>query len=148
MINTYSIIVYGEAIPKGSTRAFVINGKAVTTNANKRTKDWQTLVSMAAQEKKPDKPIDGAVDILLNFYLPRPKGHYGTGKNAGKLRESAPDFHVTKPDTDKLARAVKDGLTGVVYGDDSQVTQLIAVKWYASPMHACGVEVEAVQLTA
>lgn len=117
---TYSIIVYGEAIPKGSTRAFVINGKAVTTNANKRTKDWQTLVSMAAQEKRPDKPIAGAVDILINFYLPRPK-------SVSMKKRPLP---TVKPDLDKLIRCILDSLTGIYFKDDSQVTDIQAIKRY------------------
>ena len=120
MTNTYSFIVYGEAIPKGSTRAFVVNGKAVTTNANIRTKDWQTLISMAAQQKKPDKPIEGAVDILLNFYLPRPKCF------SYKKRP----LPIVKPDLDKLIRCVLDSLTGIYFLDDAQVCKVEALKRY------------------
>ena len=119
-MNTYSFIVYGEAIPKGSTRAFVVNGKAVTTNANKRTKDWQTLVSMAAQERKPDKPIVGAVDILLNFYLPRPKS----------VSEKKRPLPIVKPDIDKLIRCILDALTGIYFTDDAQVCEVRALKRY------------------
>ena len=119
-MNTYSLIVYGEAIPKGSTRAFVVNGKAVTTNANKKTKDWQTLISMAAQEKKPDKPIECAVDIAIIFYLPRPK-------SVSKKKRPLP---TVKPDLDKLIRCVLDALTGIYFGDDSQVTDIQAIKRY------------------
>ena len=120
MTNTYSFIVYGEAIPKGSTRAFVVNGKAITTNANKRTKDWQTLVSMAAQEKKPDKPIGGAVDILLNFYLPRPKS----------VSEKKRPLPIVKPDLDKLLRCLLDALTGIYFLDDAQVCDIKTSKRY------------------
>ena len=120
MTNTYSFIVYGEAIPKGSTRAFVVNGKAVTTNANIRTKDWQTLISMAAQQKKPDKPIEGAVDILLNFYLPRPKS----------VSEKKRPLPIVKPDLDKLIRCVLDSLTGIYFLDDAQVCKVEALKRY------------------
>ena len=119
-MNTYSFIVYGEAIPKGSTRAFVVNGKAVTTNANKKTKDWQTLVSMAAQEKKPDKPIDGAVDVSINFYLPRPKS----------VSVKKRPYPIVKPDIDKLIRCILDALTGIYFLDDAQVCEIKALKRY------------------
>jgi crossover junction endodeoxyribonuclease RusA len=113
-------VVYGEAIPKGSTRAFVVNGRAVTTNANKRTKDWQTLVSMAAQERRPDKPIEGAVDILINFYLPRPKS----------VSEKKRPLPIVRPDLDKLIRCVLDSLTGIYFKDDAQVCEIKAIKRY------------------
>ena len=37
-----------------------------------------------------------------------------------------------KPDLDKLIRAVLDGLTGVAYVDDAQVTLISASKSYGS----------------
>jgi Holliday junction resolvase RusA-like endonuclease len=72
------------------------------------------------------------VHVRMTFNLPRPAGHYGSGKNAGKVRASAPREHVTKPDLDKLARCVLDALTGVVYADDSQVVGINASKCYGA----------------
>ena len=57
--------------------------------------------------------------VTADFYLPHPK----TGK-----RRSA---HVTKPDTDKLLRGLFDALTGVVWNDDAQVTDVQVSKQYA-----------------
>ena len=115
------LTVYGEAIPKGSTRAFVVNGKAITTNANKRTKDWQTLVSLAAQEQKPERPLDGAVDIVMFFYLPRPKS----------VSPKKRPFPTVKPDLDKLQRCILDSLTGIYFIDDAQVCDIQTSKRYA-----------------
>jgi Holliday junction resolvase RusA-like endonuclease len=39
--------------------------------------------------------------------------------------------HLKAPDTSKLIRAVEDALTQVVYRDDSQVVELLALKHYA-----------------
>lgn len=39
--------------------------------------------------------------------------------------------HVKKPDLDKLVRGICDGLTGIVYNDDSQVVKIISQKRYA-----------------
>jgi crossover junction endodeoxyribonuclease RusA len=48
----------------------------------------------------------------------RVASHYGSGRNAAKLKDSAP-LHVEKsPDLDKLVRGVMDGLKGVLYSDD------------------------------
>ncbi|MEK5432628.1 RusA family crossover junction endodeoxyribonuclease [Lysinibacillus sp. FSL R7-0073] len=35
------------------------------------------------------------------------------------------------PDIDNLAKGIKDGLSKVIWRDDSQVTELIARKWYS-----------------
>lgn len=59
----------------------------------------------------------------LTFYLPRPKAHYGSGKNANVLKGSAPTRPTGKPDRDNLDKAVCDAITAAgVWVDDSQVT--------------------------
>lgn len=72
--------------------------------------------------------LSGPVAVDVRFFLPRPKSHFGTGRNATKLKDCAPDFHVKKPDVDKLVRAVLDSLSGVVYSDDCQVVDLTTSK--------------------
>ena len=68
------------------------------------------------------------------FWLPRPKGHFGTGKNAGKLKKSAPLYCSTKPDLDKLLRAVCDALwqSGVL-SSDALITKITSEKRYGDP---------------
>lgn len=131
--------VVGIAIPKGSTRAFVIKGKngaaprAITTAANKKTHGWQqTIANCAALELTRAKHADcrffQSEPIALNvvFYLPRPKALL-------TRRLASQDVpHTKKPDLDKLARACKDALTGVVWTDDAQVVDLVARKRYCA----------------
>jgi Holliday junction resolvase RusA-like endonuclease len=66
----------------------------------------------------------------VDFFLPRPA--------TVKLSKRA--LPIVPPDVDKLARALLDGLgqglngkvgDGVIYGDDSQVVELLARKFYA-----------------
>jgi crossover junction endodeoxyribonuclease RusA len=76
--------------------------------------------------------LEGPVRVVADFYLPRPKGHYGTGRNAGRVRDSAPGYPEHRPDLDKLARALLDGLgMGGAWADDCQVTHLHVSKLYA-----------------
>lgn len=135
-----------DGIPqtKGSAKAFVIfahvleavdrfrkTGKriaprAIITNDNDNAKHWQTTVMDRALEARRGGPLvvgelmAGAVVVDLLFYLPRPQ----------KIRSSIVS-HTTRPDVDKLARCVLDGLTGVVYGDDGQVVAIRLAKQYA-----------------
>jgi Holliday junction resolvase RusA-like endonuclease len=48
-----------------------------------------------------------------------------------------------KPDADNVVKSLKDGMNGVVYGDDGQVIDLWVSKRYS---RAPGVRVEAVEL--
>jgi Holliday junction resolvase RusA-like endonuclease len=59
--------------------------------------------------------------LTLLFLMPRPKSHYGTGRNAGILKSSAPAFPITGKDFDNLEKFVCDAMTGIIYEDDKQI---------------------------
>jgi crossover junction endodeoxyribonuclease RusA len=118
--------VYGEPIPKGSTRAFHIPklNRTVTTDSNPNVKKWQARIAEEAQKQERTNPIFDAdkmtgYEVECWFYTQKPKS------KAKKFL-----FWTTRPDIDKLSRAVLDGLTGVSLADDSQVIDLIAHKRY------------------
>jgi Holliday junction resolvase RusA-like endonuclease len=137
--------VHGQPQPAGSKRGFY-NAKArrvIITDDATRSRPWKALVSDAAVEAMigtavlNDKgyalPIgtllEGPLMVTLVFYVPRPKGHYG----ARGLKPSAPPYPTVKPDVLKLARAVEDALTGIVYRDDSQIVCEVLEKHYGEP---------------
>ena len=76
------------------------------------------------------------VVVTIGFYFARPRGHYGTGRNASTVRAAAPARMTTMPDVDKLARCALDALTGIVFRDDAQIVDLHAVKRYGEPERA------------
>ena len=114
--------VFGDPVPQGSKRAFVVKNRAVVVDDNKATlRSWRTAVVDAARaELNGEAPDLGPVRITLMFFLRQPK------------RPKAP-VPITKPDADKLARAVLDGMTDAgVFRDDSQVTTLTVRKRYTT----------------
>jgi Holliday junction resolvase RusA-like endonuclease len=125
------ITVSGRPWPEGSLRAFVRGGKAVIVHDNPAAlEQWRGAVERAAR-KTGSSFLRRPVTIDMSLYLPRPRSHYRTGRNAHLLREEAPPFPVSRFDSDKLARAVLDSLSGVLYIDDGQVVDLSARKRYA-----------------
>lgn len=123
--------VPGIPIPQGSKVGFVVGRRAVIVDANKvDLKPWRALVKKAAAEAVAGRPgFDDAVAVLLDFYMPR-------GVSVKRKRPSA------KPDADKLARAVLDGLTdGGVFTDDGRVVSLHVEEWYADDQPGVNVEV-------
>ena len=80
--------------------------------------------------------IAGPVVVTIGFYFQRPKGHYGTGRNALAVRASAPPQMTTMPDVDKLARCALDALSGVIFRDDAQIVTLHVGKRYGEPERA------------
>lgn len=89
--------------------------------------DWRREVSLHARlAMRSSPPVEGPVRVLLEFAMAAPK-------------RGARPWPTTRPDIDKLTRAVLDALTGIAYVDDSQVIALAATKVYGDP--GCLIEV-------
>lgn len=131
-MSTMTISVTGLPAPQGSKRHV---GRGIMIESSKAVAPWREDVRAAALESANAhkwQPADTPTAVTILFYLPRPKGHYGTGRNAGVLRPSAPTFPAVMPDVDKLARATLDALTSAaVIPDDSRIVSLGAWKHYA-----------------
>jgi Holliday junction resolvase RusA-like endonuclease len=135
-----TIEVRGLPAPQGSKRHV---GRGIMVESSKAVGPWREAVRAETQRMMAAHPFVGAVKVEITFGLGRPKGHYGTGKNVGKVRDSAPWYPQGRPDLDKLARAVLDGLTaGGAWVDDAQVVCLTARKVYDSP--GCRINIEGV----
>jgi Holliday junction resolvase RusA-like endonuclease len=103
----------------------------VTDSSGQKGKSWRESVRSACSEVFQGAPMTGPLNVSMCFFMPYRKGDYGTGRNAGQLKENAPKYVVTKPDGLKLARGTEDALTGVLWVDDSQVVGLIVKKLYS-----------------
>jgi crossover junction endodeoxyribonuclease RusA len=129
------INVTGLPVPQGSKRAFInrYSGRAnIVENNAAGLHTWRNDVRAAALENGETIPAGEPVSAGIIFYLPRPKSHYGTGRNADLIKPSAPDVPAGKPDLDKLVRGVLDALTSAgTYTDDSRVVLLVTSKRYA-----------------
>lgn len=134
--------------PKGNMRGFVHNGRAVLTDSKSaELKRFASSMREAASMQMAFAGLRCAVEqpfaLTMAFYLPRPNGDFGKGKNAGKLTPSARVTPWVKPDLDKLQRAALDALTGIVYDDDSRVVRLVVEKKFAGARHDVGLWLEA-----
>jgi crossover junction endodeoxyribonuclease RusA len=129
-----TVTVAGKPAPQGSKR-HVGNGRMIDMSPN--LEPWrraiQVTVRAALGAGWPNEAAAGPVAATVIFLLPRPASHYRTGTHAGQVKVSAPLHPATRPDVDKLARAVLDGLTmsGAIK-DDAQVVSLAAVKTYGA----------------
>ncbi|NLX94538.1 MAG: RusA family crossover junction endodeoxyribonuclease [Rhodopirellula sp.] len=106
------------------------NPLVVVREHSPKTAVWRQQVAAAAREAYNGELLTCPVRLRLQFVRPRPASHFGSGRNAKRLKASAPLLPTAKPDTLKLARAVEDALTGVVWRDDSQVCQHELMKSY------------------
>lgn len=128
----FEITVHGTPGPQGSKNR---NAAGALYESSAKVKPWREAVKSAALDAlaydEVWQPIREAVLLAVVFTMPRPKGHFGSGRNAGVVKPSAPAFPVGKPDTDKLLRSTQDALkdAGVLL-DDSVVTDVSAAKRY------------------
>ena len=137
--------VPGVPRPGGSKRAFLNKhtGKANLVDASgEKGKDWRGDAKIFARQAYKGSPLEGPLTLEVTFWMPRPKGHYGSGRNSDKLKESAPMWPVTKPDSTKLIRSLEDALTGLIWIDDAQVVLQVISKEYASKTQPPGATVQ------
>lgn len=138
MIETIKFTVHGNPQTAGSKRAFAFKRRdgslgSQVTDDNPKGKAWRSQVVDAARQVFGGDLLRGPLGVSFTFFRPRPKGHFGTGRNADKLKASAPDHPTTKPDVLKLARCAEDALTGVVWADDAQIVDESLSKRYGEP---------------
>ena len=129
MDGVWTATVHGTPAPKGSKRHV---GNGVMIEMSKRVKPYlDSIVDTCRDAPRYDRGTP--LEVSLVFAFQRPKGHFGTGRNSGVLRESkVMAKHTMRPDVDKLCRSVLDGLTmGGLIWDDSQVVRLCATKTWA-----------------
>lgn len=130
--------VAGLPVPQGSKKLVNRNTAYahIIDNNDKVLTPWRALV---AHEANLATALGGGmfdkktpIRLVLTFVLPRPA-------SAPKRR-----FPITRPDLDKMVRAVKDSLTKVAYWDDSQVVELHAVKRFprGEPWYGVHISVE------
>lgn len=141
-------VVFGVPRPQGSMRLHSRGDKTVARYAD-NVYEWRGLVTAACREAVGDAEVHrGPVELAVVFDLPRPKGHFRTGKFAGELKESAPAYPAVAPDTDKLLRAIGDAITdaGNVWHDDAQVCRIVAEKRYVVNGYVPGIVVRVRQI--
>lgn len=134
--------VMGTPKPQGRPRAFNRGNHAAVYSP---VTQWRNDVKYAAAQ---EEPIEGAVKVQIHYFFHRPKSHYGTGKNAEILKDSAPWHMVKRPDLDNLNKAVLDAIQDAgLLADDSAVTQLESMKRYVSPSDKQGASITILSLT-
>lgn len=125
--------------PQGKQRHRTGKGHAYTPA---KTKAYQSIVRACFCRDNPQftrGPVKrpelhtGPVRLECVAYYPRPKSHYGTGRNAGKLKDTAPYYPLLKPDYDNIEKVIADSLNGLAYLDDKQVIDSHCLKLYQIP---------------
>jgi Holliday junction resolvase RusA-like endonuclease len=120
--------VPGEPVAKGRARSFIRNGHVAHYTPDK-TARYENLVKMAASEAMAGRlPSEAPLNMEIVAFM-------GIAASWSKKRQQAArdglERPTKKPDLDNIVKAVKDGLNGVAWKDDSQVVRLTAGKFWS-----------------
>lgn len=106
-----SALVYGPAQTQGSKKGFVhphLKRVVIVDDNDRALKSWRQEFIEAMAECRPKRPLDQSAAVLIVIYVRRPSHHYGSGKNAGILKATAPLVPPSGKDIDKVCRAIFD----------------------------------------
>ena len=117
----------GEPIGKKRPR-FARRGKITVAYNDQQTEEGKFIAQVLAQAN--GQTINGPIEMTMTATKSRPKSHYGTGRNSGKLKPSAPAYPTNKPDLDNILKFVCDCFNEILFKDDAQVVSIQAIKRY------------------
>ena len=126
------LIIFGEPVPQGRPR-FSRQGGFVKAYDPERSRNYKQLVRLWAtnQLKKIDgfKTLQNPLCVEMDFYVGIP-----TSWSKKKRTEAAQGLirPVKKPDLDNMYKAVTDALNGLVWADDSIITDVRLRKRYTA----------------
>lgn len=119
--------VYGEPVAKGRPR-FARQGKFVKTFTPEKTKSYESEVAMMAKAAMgSSKPLSCALEAFIHLTFPIPASY---NKKRSEACLSGQEKHTKKPDADNCAKAIIDGMGGIIFDNDSQIVSLHIHKTY------------------
>lgn len=134
-MTTLTVLIPGVPQQQGSKKHV---GRGIMIEANQRLAPWRAdAIAAIRAAMGPDwTPLDGPLHLKARFIFARPVSHYGTGRNTGQLKPSAPLWKTTAPDLDKLLRAVDDALTQAgAWRDDARLVAVNSTKMWGDYPH-------------
>jgi Holliday junction resolvase RusA-like endonuclease len=123
-----SFTILGKPVPLSRTGHGQFGGKYFSAPTS-----IQIGLVVDAWQKSGEPRFDDDTPLCLDarFLFERPAGHFGTGRNAGVLKDR---FLLTeptgRPDLDNMVKLICEALQGNAFKDDSRVVTIHAAKRY------------------
>ena len=119
--------VYGHPVAKGRPR-FSTRGKFPVAYTPEKTKTYEAEVGMMAKAAMGvSEPLEGALEAFIYVTFPVPASY---SKKRTEACLSDTEKHTKKPDLDNVVKICLDGMNGIVFKDDSQITSIHSTKVY------------------
>ena len=114
------LVIEGEPIAKRRHRV-AIRGKRAIAYSDQKGEETAFKAHLLSQIPYGFKMLEGPLSVDCVFYKSRPKSHYGTGRNSGRLKPSAPALPITTPDSDNYCKFANDAMNDLIFVDDRQI---------------------------
>lgn len=134
------LVIKGEPMGKQRPYATTKNGYTRTFTPEK-TLNYEALIRHEYQNKYNEMVFKQGEQLHAHIvaYFPIPKSQYAYHKktNTTDLTKTGMDMKcgkvrpTKKPDCDNIAKICLDSLNGIAYPDDSQLVNLLVVKFYS-----------------
>nr|WP_175867918.1 RusA family crossover junction endodeoxyribonuclease [Burkholderia diffusa] len=119
--------VAGVPIAKGRPRASA-TPCGIRMHTPKATRRYESAVQAAAKGAMyGEPPFSMPVALTVSIIVPIPKSW---SKRRKQLACDGEIAATKRPDADNVLKAIKDGMNGIVYWDDSQVVSVVLTKAY------------------
>lgn len=112
--------VPGKIVPKARPR-FARRGKFIATYTPQRTKSYEQLIAWTAKAAGV-RPAEGPVSLSVTAFFKLPDSIPKKERERRLL-----SGHTQKPDCDNIFKVV-DGLNGIAFADDAQITEVTCRK--------------------
>jgi Holliday junction resolvase RusA-like endonuclease len=125
--------IHGEPVGKGrpiAGRSFGA-GKHITMRTPAKTASYEAQVKWFAAQAMAGKPLlEGPLWMHIAAFFQLPKS--ATKKLRAAIADGTDAGYVTKsPDASNIAKSVEDGMNGIVYHDDAQLSDIRVIRRYA-----------------
>lgn len=151
ILSQRSFFIPGQPVGKSSVkvqfRAKGKNGepgkplKKSRTYYPAKTKNYMRLIAKCYKAACGRLPrIEGSYRVSLFAFYARPKAHFGTGRNAGKIKDGFKlELPNVTPDLINIWKGLEDPLSGIAYTDDRFRVSGLDDKRYANNTQNIGV---------
>jgi Holliday junction resolvase RusA-like endonuclease len=129
LVRFVQFVVPGVPVPKGRPRAFS-SPTGIRMHTPKATKEYERKVQAeAGAAMRGTIPFGRPVSLYVAIFLPIPASWPKKRQTLARIEVIAA---TNPPDVDNVLKAIKDGMNGIVYEDDSQVIEVAASKKYGT----------------
>jgi len=117
----------GEIKPQARPRTAVIAGHAIIYDP-KESKEFKNFVKMTAAKYAPVSLLEGPLALSITVYRMVPKSFSAKRRVQALDPEDGRIYPVTRPDVSNYVKGIEDALTGIIWKDDAQITDLFVFK--------------------